>query len=179
VPSPAAAARTAATPAQPEPAARAEAPGEAPGIAPEADPLLSDTGVAAILESPATSQETAVRLMVLDPEQVLAIRGLGKPQLFERLCEALFASASDAFARIDAALAENRLDDLAEAAHALKSPVANLGGRRLAEMLERCETLARSGGDGAAVRRVATGLKPHYAALVAALQAEMRRAAVS
>jgi len=110
---------------------------------------------------------------------VLAIRGLGKPQLFERLCEALFATASDALARIDAALAENRLDDLAEAAHALKSPVANLGGRRLAEMLERCENLARSGGDGAALRRIATGLKPHYAALVAALHAEMRRAAAS
>ena len=120
-----------------------------------------------------------MRLVVLDPEQVLAIRGLGKPQLFERLCETLFASASDALARIDVSLAENRLDDLAEAAHALKSPVANLGGRRLAEMLERCETLARSGGDGAALRRIATGLKPHYAALVAALQAEIRRAAAS
>jgi signal transduction histidine kinase/PleD family two-component response regulator len=179
VPSPAAAAREAATPAPSEPGARADRPGEAPVAAPEADPLLSDTGVAAILESPAANQETVTRLMVLDPEQVLAIRGLGKPQLFERLCEALFASASDAFARIDAALAENRLDDLAEAAHALKSPVANLGGRRLAEMLERCETLARSGGDGAALRRIATGLKPHYAALVTALQAEIRRAAAS
>jgi len=146
---------------------------------PEPEPPLSATEVAAVLESPATGQETAVRLMVLDPEQVLAIRGLGKPQLFERLCEALFASASEAFSRIDDALAANRLDDLAEAAHALKSPVANLGGRRLAEMLERCETLARGGGDLAAMRRIATGLKPHYAALVAALQAEMRRAAVS
>jgi signal transduction histidine kinase len=145
---------------------------------PESEPSLSATEVAAVLESPATGQETAVRLMVLDPEQVLAIRGLGKPQLFERLCETLFASASDAFARIDEALAANRLEDLAEAAHALKSPVANLGGRRLAEMLERCETLARSGGDVAAMRRIATGLKPHYAALVAALQAEMRRTAV-
>ena len=175
VPSTFAAATTAATSAQAEPLGRAEAHGDAP----DPEPLLSDTGVSAILESPAASQETAVRLMVLDPEQVLAIRGLGKPQLFERLCEALFATASDALARIDAALAENRLDDLAEAAHALKSPVANLGGRRLAEMLERCETLARSGGDGTALRRIATGLKPHYAALVAALHAEMRRAAAS
>jgi HPt (histidine-containing phosphotransfer) domain-containing protein len=175
VPSTFAATATAAPSAQAEPSARAEAPGDAP----DPEPLLSDTGVSAILESPAASQETAVRLMVLDPEQVLAIRGLGKPQLFERLCEALFATASDALARIDAALAENRLDDLAEAAHALKSPVANLGGRRLAEMLERCENLARSGGDGAALRRIATGLKPHYAALVAALHAEMRRAAAS
>jgi two-component system, sensor histidine kinase and response regulator len=173
------AATASATAATADSTTRAEAPAEASAVAPDADPLLSDTGVAAILESPAASQETAVRLVVLDPEQVLAIRGLGKPQLFERLCETLFASASDALARIDVSLAENRLDDLAEAAHALKSPVANLGGRRLAEMLERCETLARSGGDGAALRRIATGLKPHYAALVAALQAEIRRAAAS
>jgi signal transduction histidine kinase/CheY-like chemotaxis protein len=151
----------------------------APDEVPELELSLSETEVAAVLETPATTQETAVRLMVLDPEQVLTIRGLGKPQLFERLCEALFASASDAFTRIEVALRENRLDELAEAAHALKSPVASLGGRRLAEMLERCETLARSGGDGVALRRLATGLKPHYAALVAALQAEMRRAAVS
>ena len=148
-----------------------------PGEAEDDEPLLSDAEVAAVFESPAASQDSAVGLMILDPEQVLAIRGLGKPQLFERLCEALFASASDAFSRIEEALAGNRLDDLAEAAHALKSPVASLGGRRLAELLERCETLARSGGDLVALRRVATGLKPHYAALVAALQAELRRAA--
>jgi len=171
-----------------EPVARAESPAgpEAPVEAaprsdgmPELELSLSETEVAAVLESPATGQETAVRLMVLDPEQVLSIRGLGKPQLFERLCEALFASANDAFTRIEIALRENRLDELAEAAHALKSPVASLGGRRLAEMLERCETLARSGGDVAALRRIATGLKPHYAALVAALQTELRRAAAS
>jgi signal transduction histidine kinase/CheY-like chemotaxis protein/HPt (histidine-containing phosphotransfer) domain-containing protein len=148
-----------------------------PAEPPDDDPLLSDAEVASVFESPVSSNDSAVRLLVLDPEQVLAIRGLGKPQLFERLCDALFGSASEALARIDAALADNRFDDLAEAAHALKSPVANLGGRRLAEMLERCETLARSGGDGASLRRLATGLKPHYAALVAALQAEMRRAA--
>jgi signal transduction histidine kinase/CheY-like chemotaxis protein len=168
-------ATAAATPERAEPARGFRAPEEER----DCDPLLSDAEVAAVFESPAGTQDTAVRLVVLDPEQVLAIRGLGKPQLFERLCEALFATASDAFSRIDEALAGNRLDDLAEAAHALKSPVANLGGRRLAEMLERCETLARSGGDVAAIRRIATGLKPHYAALVEALQAEMRRAAVA
>jgi HPt (histidine-containing phosphotransfer) domain-containing protein len=166
--------RAAAMPEPAEPAGGVQRPEEAP----DDDPLMSDSEVAAVFESPAASQDTAMRLMVLDPEQVLAIRGLGKPQLFERLCEALFASASDAFSRIEEALAGNRLDDLAEAAHALKSPVANLGGRRLAEMLERCETLARTGGDLAAMRRIATGLKPHYAALVAALQSEVRRAAV-
>jgi signal transduction histidine kinase/CheY-like chemotaxis protein len=143
----------------------------------DGDPLLSDAEIAAVFESPVEVDDSALRLMVLDPEQVIAIRSLGRPQLFERLCEVLFATASDALARIDAALAGNRFEELAEAAHALKSPVANLGGRRLAQLLERCETLARSGADGAALRRIATGLKPHYAALCAALQSELRRAA--
>jgi signal transduction histidine kinase/CheY-like chemotaxis protein/HPt (histidine-containing phosphotransfer) domain-containing protein len=172
-----------------EAAARAATPvpatGDVPGSAGgaidgpyvDAAPVLNEGAVAAMLEAPASGPESAVRLMVLDPEQVLSIRGLGKPQLFERLCESLYAAAGEAFARIDATLAANDLDGLAEAAHALKSPVANLGGRRLADMLERCETLAREGADPALLRRVATGLKPHYAALVAALQAETRRAA--
>jgi hypothetical protein len=53
--------------------------------------------------------------------------------------------------------------------------VNNLGGRRLADLLERCETAALERADLAVVRRAATGLKPHYAALVAALEAETRR----
>jgi HPt (histidine-containing phosphotransfer) domain-containing protein len=115
------------------------------------------------------------RLPVLDLEQVQSIRGLGKPQVFERLCEMLFASSKDAFARLDAALADGRLDEVAAAAHALKSPVSNLGGRRLADLLERCETAALEGADIAVVRRSAAGIKAHYAALVAALQAENKR----
>ena len=53
--------------------------------------------------------------------------------------------------------------------------MSNLGGRRLADLLERCETAALDGADLAVVQRTATGLKPHYAALVAALEAETRR----
>jgi hypothetical protein len=85
----------------------------------------------------------------------------------------------DAFAsartfRLDTALAEGAAE-VAAAAHAFKSPVSNLGGRRLADLLERCETAAVEGSDLAVVRRAATGLKPHYAALVAALEGETRR----
>jgi HPt (histidine-containing phosphotransfer) domain-containing protein len=136
---------------------------------------LTDAEVDGLLESPAASSTAISRLPVLDPEQVQAIRGLGKPQVFERLCEMLFSSSQDAFARLDAALAEGNLEEVAAAAHAFKSPVSNLGGRRLADLLERCETAARDGADLAVVRRAATGLKPHYAALVAALEAETRR----
>jgi signal transduction histidine kinase/CheY-like chemotaxis protein len=137
---------------------------------------LTDADVQAMLEEPAANAAPLSRLPVLDPEQVQAIRSLGKPLVFERLCEMLFATSRDAFARLDAALAGGNLEEVAAAAHAFKSPVANLGGRRLADLLERCETAARDGSDLAVVRRAATGLKPHYAALVAALEAETRRA---
>jgi HPt (histidine-containing phosphotransfer) domain-containing protein len=112
---------------------------------------------------------------VLDLDQVQSIRGIGKPMIFERLCEMLFASAKTAFDRLDAALAAGNLEEVAAAAHALKSPVSNLGGRRLADLLERCETAALEGRETAVVQRAATGLKAHYAALVAALEAETRR----
>jgi HPt (histidine-containing phosphotransfer) domain-containing protein len=88
----------------------------------------------------------------------------------------LFDSAGDLLARLDSALAQGDLAEAAAAAHALKSPVNNLGGRRLAELLERCETAALEGGDPAAARRAAAGVRAHYAALVAALEAETRHA---
>jgi signal transduction histidine kinase/CheY-like chemotaxis protein/HPt (histidine-containing phosphotransfer) domain-containing protein len=141
----------------------------------ELAPELTDTQTNIVLETPAAGPAPISRLPVLDLEQVQAIRGLGKPMVFERLCEMLFASSKDAFARLDAALADGNLEEVAAAAHAFKSPVNNLGGRRLADLLERCETAARDGADLTVVRRSAMGLKAHYAALVAALQAETRR----
>jgi HPt (histidine-containing phosphotransfer) domain-containing protein len=136
---------------------------------------MTDEAVSEMLESSAVESAPASRLPVLDQEQVQAIRGLGKPMVFERLCDMLFASAKDAFARLDGALAAGNLEEVAAAAHALKSPVSNLGARRLADQLERCETTALEGCDIDIVRRAATGLKPQYAALVAALKAETRR----
>jgi len=141
-----------------------------------AAPELDAPAVNALLESTGTHTAPPSRLPVLDLEQVQAIRGLGKPMVFERLCDMLYASSKDAFARLDAAIAEENLEEVAAAAHAFKSPVNNLGGRRLADLLERCETAALDGADIAQVRRSAAGLKAHYAALVAALQAETRRA---
>ena len=149
----------------------------APVVAPIAveAPPLPEAAVQTVLELPAVNAAPALRLPVLDAEQVQAIRSLGKPLVFERLSEMLFASAADAFARLDSALAEGNLEEVAVAAHAFKSPVSNLGGRRLADLLERCETAALEGSDLAVVRRAAMGLKPHYAALVAALEGETRR----
>jgi two-component system, sensor histidine kinase and response regulator len=167
--------------------APAEAPAEAPEAAEAPDAValfaespppalaLTDAEVGGLLETPVADAAPISRLPVLDLEQVQAIRGLGKPLVFERLCEMLFSSSKDAFARLDTALAEGNLDEVAAAAHAFRSPVSNLGGRRLADLLERCETAALEGADLATVRRAATGLKPHYAALVAALEVETRR----
>jgi len=138
-------------------------------------PEMTETEVDSMLESPAANPAPISRLPVLDLEQVQAIRGLGKPMVFERLCEMLFAASPDSLARLDAALAAGNLEEVAATAHALKSPVNNLGGRRLADLLERCETAARDGADLTVVRRSATGLKAHYAALVAALETETRR----
>ena len=146
--------------------ALAEATGEQP---------LDAAATQAVLESTGTHPAPISRLPVLDLEQVQSIRGLGKPQLFERMCEMLYAMSKDAFGRLDAAIADGNLEEVAAAAHALKSPVNNLGGRRLADLLERCEVAAREGADIASVRRSAAGLKAHYAALVAALQGETRR----
>ncbi len=143
------------------------------------EPVLGEHQVQALLTSPVAATGQTARLPVLDLEQVQSIQGLGKPQVFEQLCEMLFASSREAFARLDKALASGDLEEIAAAAHAFKSPVNNLGGRRLAGLLERCETAALEGRDLAAVRRTATGLKPHYAALVAALQAELRRASAA
>jgi len=140
-----------------------------------AEPPLDAAATQAILESTGTHPAPMSRQPVLDLEQVQSIRGLGKPQLFERMCDMLYATSKDAFGRLDAAIADGNLEEVAAAAHALKSPVNNLGGRRLADLLERCEVAAREGADIAVVRRSAAGLKAHYAALVAALQSETRR----
>jgi HPt (histidine-containing phosphotransfer) domain-containing protein len=139
-------------------------------------PPLEAAAALAVLESTGTHPAPISRLPVLDLEQVQSIRGLGKPQLFERMSEMLYATSKEAFARLDAALADGNLEEVAAAAHALKSPVSNLGGRRLADLLERAEVAARDGADIAVVRRATAGLKAHYAALVAALQNETRRA---
>jgi CheY-like chemotaxis protein/HPt (histidine-containing phosphotransfer) domain-containing protein len=157
-----------------------EAPPEAAAsvvATPPSSPALTAVEVDDLLAGSSVDATPISRLPVLDLEQVQAIRGLGKPLVFERLCEMLYSSSSDAFARLDTALAEGHLEEVAAAAHAFRSPVSNLGGRRLADLLERCETAALDGADLAIVQRAATGLKPHYAALVAALEAETRRGA--
>jgi HPt (histidine-containing phosphotransfer) domain-containing protein len=141
----------------------------------EAEIDLSDTVVLDMLEVPLFESDPSAHLPVLDDEQVAAIRGLGKPQVFERLCEMLFATAPEAIEKLGAALEQGDLEAIANAAHALKSPVNSLGGRRMAEQLERCETAAREQGDVKAARKATRGLKQTYSELEAALRAESMR----
>jgi signal transduction histidine kinase/DNA-binding response OmpR family regulator/HPt (histidine-containing phosphotransfer) domain-containing protein len=141
----------------------------------ESEPLLSDTAVLYVLESPPVAQEAAPTLPVLDPEQVAAIRSLGKPQVLERLCSLLYTTAPQMLNRLTSALDGGDLEAAAAAAHSLKSPVSSLGGRRLAEQLDRCETAARDQRDLVAARDAARGLDQSYRALEAALRAETCR----
>jgi len=142
----------------------------------EDEPLLSDTVVLDMLEVPLREGDELNSVPLLDAEQVAAIRGLGKPQVFERLCQLLFTTAPESLQRLDDALDAGDLEAIDAAAHALKSPVNSLGGRRLAEQLERCEVAARDQGDIKAARNAARGLKQTYSDLEAALRVESSRA---
>jgi CheY-like chemotaxis protein len=154
-------------------------PTEPPQAAPAAtddEPILSDTIVLDMLEVPLFDSDPALEFPTLDDTQIAAIRALGKPQIFERLCELLFTTAPETLGRMSAALEQGDLEAFATAAHSLKSPVSNLGGRRLAMQLERCETASREQCDAKAARKAARGLKQTYAELEEALRAETRRA---
>ncbi len=140
------------------------------------EPLLSDTAVFGILEIPATQGDSLDSVPMLDAAQVAAIRGLGKPKVFERLCELLYTTAPESLKRLEAALDAGDLEAIAAAAHSFKSPVNSLGGRRLAAQLEQCELAALEAGDANEARRAARGMKQTYANLEAALRAESIRA---
>jgi HPt (histidine-containing phosphotransfer) domain-containing protein len=131
---------------------------------------LFDPAVTDMLGAPLFEPETKSSLPVLELEQIKAIRSLGKPHVLERLCQLLFETAPTTLQSIDRCLATGDLPAVAAAAHSLKSASNNLGGRRFAELLDRCETMAREGADVKAVRAVASALSPTYAAFEAALK---------
>jgi two-component system sensor histidine kinase/response regulator len=138
-------------------------------------PDLSATATLTLLDTGLFEELPAAGLPVLDEEQVRAIRGLGRPQVFERLCDMLFASAPEALRRIGAALEAGELAAAGAAAHSLKSAVSNLGGRRLAELLDLLENSILEQADLPAARRAASGLGHAYAQLETALRSQARR----
>ncbi len=138
-------------------------------------PDLTATATITLLDSALFEEVLAPGVPVLDEEQVHAIRGLGRPQIFERLCDMLFASAPEALRRIGAALEAGEFEAAGAAAHSLKSAVSNLGGRRLAEQLDVFENAVREQADLQAARRAASGLKQAYAQLETALRGQAER----
>ncbi|MBK6349130.1 MAG: response regulator [Proteobacteria bacterium] len=144
-------------------------------VSTEDAPDLTATATITLLDSVLFEEVIAPGVPVLDQEQVQAIRGLGRPQIFERLCDMLFASAPEALRRIGAALEAGEFEAAGAAAHSLKSAVSNLGGRRLAEQLDVFENAVREQADPQAARRAASGLKQAYAQLETALQSQTER----
>jgi HPt (histidine-containing phosphotransfer) domain-containing protein len=162
----------------PKPAAvveRVNSPTTAPATPTTDEPDLSATATVTLLDTALYEEEIAPRVPVLDEEQVLAIRGLGKPQIFERLCDMLFASAPEALRRIAVALEAGELEAAGAAAHSLKSAVNNLGGRRLAEQLDAFENAVLEQADLQTARRAASGFAQAYAQLETALRAQTDR----
>ncbi|MGB7737490.1 MAG: response regulator [Steroidobacteraceae bacterium] len=138
-------------------------------------PDLSATATITLLDTGLFEQVTAPDVPVLDEEQVHSIRGLGRPQIFERLCDMLFESAPEALRRISSALEAGELGAAGAAAHSLKSAVNNLGGRRLAEQLDELESAVLERADLRAARRAASGLEQAYAQLETALRGQTKR----
>ena len=142
---------------------------------PSTVPDLSATATLTLLDTGLFEELPAAGLPVLDQEQVQAIRGLGRPQVFERLCDMLFASAPEALRRIGTALEAGELAAAGAAAHSLKSAVSNLGGRRLADLLDLLESSIQEQADLQAARRAASGLEHAYAQLETALRGQAQR----
>jgi CheY-like chemotaxis protein len=138
-------------------------------------PDLTATATITLLDSVLFEEVLAPGVPVLDEEQVHAIRGLGRPQIFERLCDMLFASAPEALRGIGAALEAGEFDAAGAAAHSLKSAVSNLGGRRLAEQLDLFENAVREQAVLQVARRAASGLRQAYAQLETALRSQTER----
>jgi two-component system, sensor histidine kinase and response regulator len=139
------------------------------------EPDLSATATLTLLDTALFEEVVTSSVPVLDEEQVRAIRGLGRANIFERLCDMLFASAPEALRRISVALEAGNLEAAGTAAHSLKSAVNNLGGRQLAEQLDALENTIREQADLQAARCAATGLAPAYARLETALRAQAER----
>ena len=142
----------------------------------EDEPLLSDTLVLGLLQTDADDAPVDHGLPVVDAAQIASIRSLGRPEVLDRLCQLLYATAPGKLSRLQAAIDAGDVAEVASIAHALKSPVSSLGGRRLAAQLEECEAAAGERSDIEAARHALRGLQRNYADLEAALKAETGRA---
>ncbi len=164
--------------AQVEPSVRPAAPPMASSSPPAAAAEVTDLSATATIDLLDTGLFKAVpepAAPVLDLEQVKAIRGLGRPHIFERLCDMLFESAPESLRKVREALAAGDPAAAGAAAHSLKSAVNNLGGRQLAEMLDVLEHTLLEQGDLQGALRAASGLDQAYTQLEQALRGQAER----
>ena len=124
-------------------------------------PDLTATATITLLDSVLFEEVLTPGVPVLDEEQVHAIRGLGRPQIFERLCDMLFASAPEALRRIGAALEAGEFEVAGAAAHSLKSAVDR--PRRTTARRAARRVRERSPRASATRGRASRGLRPEQA----------------
>jgi two-component system, sensor histidine kinase len=90
------------------------------------------------------------RSPVIEPTVLRDIMALGRPALLASLIDLYMQHSPSLMDSIEAAARDARAEGLRDAVHTLKSSTANLGGTRLAALLQECETLAGQGAADAA-----------------------------
>ena len=104
---------------------------------------------AAVFEAVAPAAAQA-RPPVIQATVLRDIMALGRPALLASLIDLYMQHSPSLMESITAAARDARGEGLGDALHTLKSSTANLGGTRLAALLQECETLVGQGAIGAA-----------------------------
>jgi CheY-like chemotaxis protein/HPt (histidine-containing phosphotransfer) domain-containing protein len=127
----------------------------------------SAAGAAASDSTPAGNDLTAT-YPVIEVGQIEELRSIGRPQLVRQAILLFLKQAAGKLDELHAGLDRGSLEQVAFAAHSLKSASLSLGGRRFAAVAGACEAAARNGDTGTA-RREALRLRPEFRVLCKAL----------
>jgi signal transduction histidine kinase/FixJ family two-component response regulator/HPt (histidine-containing phosphotransfer) domain-containing protein len=98
-----------------------------------------------VIEAAAQARPPVIQATVLRD-----IMALGRPALLGSLIDLYMQHSPSLMHSIEAAARDPRAEGLRDAVHTLKSSTANLGGIRLAALLQECETLVGQGANDAA-----------------------------
>jgi TMAO reductase system sensor TorS len=107
------------------------------------------------LPGPVAERDDVSQLPLIDASVLQNITALARPKLLGSMIDLYLQYSPGLIEALQGAAAAGRLPDLGDAAHALKSSTANLGGTRLTALARQCETRAREGRGDAAVQLVA------------------------
>jgi len=117
--------------------------------------------------APSGSDHTATH-PVIEVGQIEELRSIGRPQVVRQAILLFLKQAAGKLDELHAGLEGGNLEQVAFAAHALKSASLSLGGRRFAAVAGACEGAAR-GGDAETARREGMRLRPEFRVLCKAL----------